>query len=180
MRRSGWPSTAPSSSSAPSTPMCSRTPGAQANAAAYLALLQPGDTVLGMALDQGGHLTHGSKVNFSGKLYNFVPYGVTRETEMIDYDAWSELAREHKPKLIVAGFSAYPAQARLRPLPPDRRQRRRAADGRHRARRRAGRGGPLPQPNPALPRRHHHHPQDAARPPRRDHPLHRGAGREDR
>src|SRR5215472_87853 len=82
--------------------------GAQANAAAYLALLQPGDTVLGMALDQGGHLTHGSKVNFSGKLYNFVPYGVNRETEVIDYDVLQQLAEEHHPKLIVAGFSAYP------------------------------------------------------------------------
>jgi glycine hydroxymethyltransferase len=81
--------------------------GAQANAAAYLALLQPGDTVLGMALDQGGHLTHGSKVNFSGKLYNFVPYGLDRETETLDYDALERLADEHKPKLIVAGFSAY-------------------------------------------------------------------------
>src|SRR6476661_5592393 len=75
--------------------------GAQANAAAYLALLQPGDTVLGMALDQGGHLTHGSKVNFSGKLYNFVLYGVHRDTEMIDYEQVEQLAHEHKPKLIV-------------------------------------------------------------------------------
>ncbi len=82
--------------------------GAQANAAAYLALLQPGDTVLGMALDQGGHLTHGSKVNFSGKLYNFVSYGVHRDTEMVDYDEVERLAQEHKPKLIVTGFSAYP------------------------------------------------------------------------
>jgi glycine hydroxymethyltransferase len=82
--------------------------GAQANAAAYLALLEPGDTVLGMALDQGGHLTHGAKVNFSGKLYHFVPYGVSRETELIDYDALEALAREQRPKLIVAGFSAYP------------------------------------------------------------------------
>ncbi|HEY7984898.1 MAG TPA: serine hydroxymethyltransferase [Ktedonobacterales bacterium] len=82
--------------------------GAQANAAVYLALLKPGDTVLGMALDQGGHLTHGSKVNFSGKLYHFVSYGVARETETIDYDALEQLAREHRPKLIVAGFSAYP------------------------------------------------------------------------
>jgi glycine hydroxymethyltransferase len=82
--------------------------GAQANAAAYLALLQPGDTVLGMALDQGGHLTHGAKVNFSGKLYNFVSYGVNRETEVIDYDELQRLAEEHRPKLIVAGFSAYP------------------------------------------------------------------------
>jgi glycine hydroxymethyltransferase len=82
--------------------------GAQANAAVYLALLQPGDTVLGMALDQGGHLTHGAKVNFSGKLYNFVPYGVSRDTETIDYDALEQLAHEHQPRLIVAGFSAYP------------------------------------------------------------------------
>ncbi|SRR5487761_2214294 len=82
--------------------------GAQANAAVYLALLQPGDTVLGMALDQGGHLTHGSKVNFSGKLYNFVSYGVHRDTETVDYDEVERLAREHKPKLIVTGFSAYP------------------------------------------------------------------------
>jgi glycine hydroxymethyltransferase len=81
--------------------------GSQANAAAYLAMLKPGDTVLGMALDQGGHLTHGSKVNFSGKLYNFIPYGVHRDTETIDYDALEQLAQEHKPKLIVAGFSAY-------------------------------------------------------------------------
>ncbi|WIG61383.1 MAG: Serine hydroxymethyltransferase [Ktedonobacterales bacterium] len=82
--------------------------GAQANAAVYLALLQPGDTVLGMALDQGGHLTHGAKVNFSGKLYHFVSYGVSRETETIDYDELERLAHEHQPKLIVAGFSAYP------------------------------------------------------------------------
>ncbi len=82
--------------------------GAQANAAVYLALLQPGDTVLGMALDQGGHLTHGSKVNFSGKLYNFVSYGVHPDTETIDYEQVERLAHEHKPKLIVTGFSAYP------------------------------------------------------------------------
>jgi glycine hydroxymethyltransferase len=81
--------------------------GAQANAAAYLALIQLGDTVLGMDLKQGGHLTHGSKVNFSGKFYNFVPYGVSPDTEMIDYDELERLAQEHKPKLIVAGFSAY-------------------------------------------------------------------------
>jgi glycine hydroxymethyltransferase len=81
--------------------------GAQANAAVYLALLNPGDTVLGMALDQGGHLTHGSKVNFSGKLYNFVSYGVRQDTETIDYDELERLAHEHQPKLIVAGFSAY-------------------------------------------------------------------------
>jgi len=84
--------------------------GAQANAAVYLALLKPGDTVLGMALDQGGHLTHGSKVNFSGKLYNFIPYGVHPDTEMVDYEQVERLAQEHRPKLIVTGFSAYPRQ----------------------------------------------------------------------
>ena len=82
--------------------------GAQANLAAYFALLEPGDTVMGMQLDQGGHLTHGSPVNFSGKLYNFVAYGVGRDTETIDYDQVASLAGEHRPKLIVAGYTAYP------------------------------------------------------------------------
>ena len=82
--------------------------GAQANMAAYFSLIEPGDTVLGMRLDQGGHLTHGSPVNFSGRLYNFVAYGVNRETEHIDYDDVERLAHEHKPKVIVAGYTAYP------------------------------------------------------------------------
>lgn len=82
--------------------------GAQANTAVYFALLKPGDTVLGMNLSHGGHLTHGSPVNISGKYYNFVPYGVDKETECIDYDAIAQLAREVKPKMIVAGASAYP------------------------------------------------------------------------
>ena len=82
--------------------------GAQANMAVYFCLLNPGDTVMGMRLDQGGHLTHGSPVNFSGKLYNFVAYGVERESETIDYDEVERLALQHKPKLVVAGYSAYP------------------------------------------------------------------------
>ncbi len=82
--------------------------GAQANMAAMMAVLQPGDTILGMSLAHGGHLTHGTKISFSGKLYNAVAYGVRRDTELIDYDAVRELAREHKPKLIIAGASAYP------------------------------------------------------------------------
>ncbi len=82
--------------------------GAQANMAVYFAVLEPGDTVMGMQLDHGGHLTHGAKVNFSGKLYDFVPYGVNRETELIDYDELERLALERRPKLIVAGCSAYP------------------------------------------------------------------------
>jgi glycine hydroxymethyltransferase len=81
--------------------------GAQANGAAYLALLEPGDTVLGMRLDHGGHLTHGSKFNFSGQFYNFVHYGVSPETERLDYDAIAALAEQHKPRLILAGASAY-------------------------------------------------------------------------
>ncbi len=84
--------------------------GAQANMAAYFALLSPGDRVLGMRLDQGGHLTHGSEVNFSGKLYEFVHYGVDPESETIDYDEVARLAAEFQPKLIVAGATAYPRE----------------------------------------------------------------------
>ncbi len=82
--------------------------GAQANMAVYFAVLEPGDTVLGMNLSHGGHLTHGSPVNFSGELFNFVEYGVDQETEMIDYEDVRAKAIEHQPKLIVAGASAYP------------------------------------------------------------------------
>ena len=82
--------------------------GAQANMAVYFALLQPGDTVMGMDLSNGGHLTHGSPVNASGKLYHFVSYGVSSETQLIDYDEVRKLALQHKPKMIVAGASAYP------------------------------------------------------------------------
>ncbi|MBC2285416.1 serine hydroxymethyltransferase [Listeria booriae] len=82
--------------------------GAQANMAVYHATLQPGDTVLGMNLSHGGHLTHGSPANFSGELYQFVAYGVDEETKQIDYDKVREIALEHKPKMIVAGASAYP------------------------------------------------------------------------
>ncbi len=81
--------------------------GSQANAAVYLALLQPGDTILGMSLAHGGHLTHGSKVSASGKIYNSVSYGINTETGEIDYDEVERLANEHKPKMVVAGFSAY-------------------------------------------------------------------------
>ncbi len=82
--------------------------GAQANIAVYFALLEPGDTVLGMSLAHGGHLTHGSPVNMSGKYFNFVPYGIDDETGMINYDTVRKLAEENKPKMIVAGASAYP------------------------------------------------------------------------
>jgi glycine hydroxymethyltransferase len=82
--------------------------GSQANMAAYMALMQPGDALLAMRLDQGGHLTHGSPVNFSGQLYRVVSYGVTAEDERIDYDALARLAAEHRPRVIVAGATAYP------------------------------------------------------------------------
>ena len=82
--------------------------GSQANAAAYAAVLQHGDTVMGLSLAEGGHLTHGHPLNFSGKSYQIVPYGVRRDTETIDYDALAQLARERRPKLIIGGGSAYP------------------------------------------------------------------------
>ncbi len=81
--------------------------GSQANQAAYLAMMQPGDTLLGMSLDHGGHLTHGAKVNFSGKLFNAVQYGIDESSGEIDYDQVADLARQHNPRVIVAGFSAY-------------------------------------------------------------------------
>lgn len=89
--------------------------GSQANMAVYLTVLEPGDTVLGLDLAHGGHLTHGMKLNISGRLYHFVSYGVTRDTHRIDFDQVARLAREHRPKLIVAGASAYP-----REIPHDR------------------------------------------------------------
>jgi glycine hydroxymethyltransferase len=82
--------------------------GAQANMGVYFAVLEPGDTIMGLHLAHGGHLTHGSPVNFSGKLYRVIPYGVERKTEQIDYEAVAKLARQHRPKMIVAGGSAYP------------------------------------------------------------------------
>jgi glycine hydroxymethyltransferase len=82
--------------------------GSQANMAVYFSVLQPGDTILGMNLSQGGHLTHGSPASFSGKLYKVVSYGVKRDTETIDYEQLAQLAREHRPKMIIAGASAYP------------------------------------------------------------------------
>ena len=96
--------------------------GSQANMSVYMAVLQPGDTIMGMNLAHGGHLTHGAKVNFSGKIYNVVQYGVDPQTELIDYDGLYKLAKEHRPKLIVGGASAYPRVidwARLREIADD-------------------------------------------------------------
>src|SRR5579871_4428072 len=97
--------------------------GAQANAAVYFALLEPGDTIMGLALAHGGHLTHGMKKNVSGRLYHIVAYEVDRETSLIDMDAVAALAREHRPKLLLAGWSAYPRQldfARFREIADER------------------------------------------------------------
>src|SRR5271155_2253146 len=81
--------------------------GSQANAAVYFALLNPGDTILGMSLSHGGHLTHGAKVNFSGRLFNAIQYGIRPDSAEIDYDNVESLAKEHRPRMVVAGFSAY-------------------------------------------------------------------------
>jgi glycine hydroxymethyltransferase len=90
--------------------------GSQANMAVYFSQLHPGDTILSMDLTHGGHLTHGSPVNFSGKFFKVVPYGVRRSDERIDYDAMRELARQHRPKMIVVGYSAYPREIDFRPF----------------------------------------------------------------
>src|SRR5581483_1745424 len=90
--------------------------GSQANMAVYFSQLQPGDTILAMDLTHGGHLTHGSPVNFSGKFFKVVPYGVRRSDERIDYDAMRELARQHRPRMIVVGYSAYPREIDFRPF----------------------------------------------------------------
>jgi len=154
--------------------------GAQANMAVLMAVLQPGDTLLGMSLAHGGHLTHGTKVSFSGKLYNAVAYGVRKGDELIDFDQVRSLAREHKPKLIIAGASAYPRTMEYAPF-------REIADeigatfpGRHGAHRRARRDGAAPVAGPARRLRHLDNAQDAARPAWRPHPHDRGLRAGDR
>jgi len=125
--------------------------GAQANMAAYFALIEPGDTVLGMHLAHGGHLTHGHPLNFSGQLYEIVPYGVRRDDERIDYEELERLAREKRPQLVMVGASAYPRVIDFARIRRDR-------HGPHRG---AGRRRRPPQPGATLGRRHHHDPQDA-------------------
>ena len=154
--------------------------GANANMAAFLALLDPGDKVMGMRLDQGGHLTHGSPVNFSGRIYDFVSYGVDRDSERIDHDELRALALAERPKLIIAGRHRLPAHHRLRRLPRDRRRLRRAAHGRRRAHRRAHRRRRAPVAGPVRRRRHHHHAQDPARTTRRRDHVPRAVRRRDR
>ena len=140
--------------------------GASANIAAYGAFVKPGDTVLAMSLPHGGHLTHGSKVNFSGKWFNIVSYGVRRDTELIDYDEVLALAKEHRPKMIICGATAYPRLIDFAAFRGHRRRGRGDPHGRRRAFHRAGRGQGDPQPGAVRRCRHLHDPQGPARPPR--------------
>ena len=143
--------------------------GSQANAAVYMALVNPGDTVLGMSLADGGHLTHGASVNFSGKIYNAVQYGLNKETGLIDYDEVERLADQYQPKMIVAGFSAYSQPldfARFRHCG----QSRRLSAGRHGPRGWSGRRWGVSRPCSSRPRCDHHDAQDPARSSRRSDP----------
>ncbi len=135
--------------------------GSQANMAVYLTVLKPGDTILGMNLSHGGHLTHGHPLNFSGKYYHIVPYGVRKDTEVIDYDELASLARQHKPKLIVVGASAYPRTIEFERIARDCQGNRRDDDGGYRpyCRSRCNRASirrPYPMRN-SLPARHTRH-----------------------
>ena len=143
--------------------------GAQANMAAYFSVLKPGDRILGMNLAHGGHLTHGMALNFSGKLYEVHAYGVREDDQRIDYDALERQAGEVRPKMIVAGASAYPADHRLRAHGGHRPRRGRAAVRGHGPYRGPRRGGTPSQPVPPRGPGHDHHPQDAARAARRHH-----------
>ena len=154
--------------------------GAQANNAAYMALIEPGDTFLGLALDHGGHLSHGMKINVSGKLYNPVPYHVRREDLLVDMDEVARLAEEHRPTLIVAGWSAYPRQldfAAFREI-ADSVGAKLMVDMAHFAGLVAA--GEHPNPVAARRRRHDDDPQDPLRPAQRHDPLPRGARQSDR
>ena len=145
--------------------------GAQANAAAMFALLSPGDTILGLDLAHGGHLTHGMRLNFSGKLYKVAAYHVDEADHRVDMDEVERLALEHRPEADRRRLVGLPPAAGLRRVPPDRRRGRRLPDGRHGALRRPGRRRAAPQPGAARRRGHHHDPQDPRRPARRRHPV---------
>ena len=136
--------------------------GAQANAAVFLALTRPGDTVMGMNLAQGGHLTHGNPSNFSGRHYHIVPYGLDPETGLIDYDEMERIALRTRPRMLIGGFSAYCATGLGAHAPSPIRSAR--CSGGHGARGRTGRRGRVSQPAAARARGHQHHAQDAARP----------------
>ena len=153
--------------------------GAQANAAAMVALLEPGDTILGLDLAHGGHLTHGMRINFSGKLYHVVPTRWRADGPPHRHGRGRAARPRAPPEAHRRRLVRLPAPARLRRVPRDRRRGRRLPHGRHGALRRAGRRRPAPQPGAARPRRHHHHAQDARRPARRRHPVQRRRPREE-
>ncbi len=137
--------------------------GSTANMAAYAAVIKPGDTILGLNLAHGGHLTHGHPLNFSGKTYKIVPYGVTKETETIDYDELEQIAERERPQADHRRRQRVSAHHRLRAHAPDRRQGWRALPGRHGALRRTGCRRRASFAGAARADRHHHHAQDAAR-----------------
>ena len=141
--------------------------GAQANMSVYLTLLKPGDTVLGMNLAHGGHLTHGHPLNFSGKLYTIVPYGVRKDDERIDYDEFETARRTAQAEDDHRRRQRLSARDRFRAHGRGGQARRLAADGRHGAHRRPGRRRRAPEPGAARGFRDHHHAQDAARTARR-------------
>ncbi len=145
--------------------------GAQANMAVYFTLLKPGDTVLGMNLAHGGHLTHGHPLNFSGKLYTIVPYGVRKDDERIDYEELERLADEHKPKMVMVGASAYPRVIDFARIKKAADRDRRAGRHRHGAHRRARRGRRSPEPRSTFRFRDDHDAQDTSRATRRHGPL---------
>ncbi len=153
--------------------------GANANMCVYQALLKPGDTVLGLSLDHGGHLTHGSPVNASGLLYNFVSYGVGAE-DRIEIDNVRDLALEHRPKMIVVGTTSYPRRLEPEPFRAIADEVGALVDVRHRPPRRPRRRWRPPEPGAVRRHRHAHDPQVAARPTRRLHPVDRRTRQGDR
>ena len=153
--------------------------GAQANASVMHALIKPGDTIMGLNLAHGGHLTHGMKINFSGRLYNVIPYQVREEDHRIDMAEVERLAQEHKPQLIVAGWSAYARQLDFAEFRRIADLGGRVPDGGHGALRRAGRGRAAPLAGPLRACDHVHDAQDPGRSARRDHPDQRRRHREE-
>ena len=147
--------------------------GAQANASVMHALIRPGDTIMGLNLAHGGHLTHGMKINFSGRLYNVIPYQVREDDHRIDMAEVERLAHEHKPAADRRRLVRVRPAAGLRRVPPDRRRGGRLPDGGHGALRRAGRGRAAPVAGAARARHHVHHAQDPRRSARRHHPHQR-------
>ncbi len=149
--------------------------GAQANTAVYHALLQPGESLMGLELSHGGHLTHGMRINVSGRLYEIIPYHVDRETSLIDMDEVERIALRAPAEDDPRGLVGVPADPRLRALPRDRRRDRRLSGRRHGPLRGARRGRAASQSGAVRRRGHDHDPQDDRRRPRRHDPLPRGA-----